>query len=123
MTTISREIRLSSRPEGMPVAANFEMAEVTLPAIKDGEVLVKNTWMSVDPYMRGRMIDRKSYIPPFQVGAVLEGHAVGKVVSSNNDKFAEGDLVFRCLVGVKRLYPMAQNYKNWTPLVYRNRHF
>jgi len=97
MTTISREIRLASRPVGMPTAENFELVETNLPDIKDGEVLVKNTWMSVDPYMRGRMIDRKSYVPPFQLGKVLEGHAVGKVLQSKNDKFAEGDLVLSML--------------------------
>ncbi len=93
MTTISREIHLASRPDGMPVATNFELASVELPAPGAGELLVRNLWMSVDPYMRGRMIDRKSYIPPFQIGKVLEGHAVGKVVSSNNPDFATGDLV------------------------------
>ncbi|MBL4595323.1 MAG: NADP-dependent oxidoreductase [Robiginitomaculum sp.] len=93
MTTISREIRLASRPTGMPKPENFELAEVTLPAPGQGEVLVQNTWMSVDPYMRSRMIDRKSYVPPFQIGQPLDGHAVGKVIASNHDKFAEGDLV------------------------------
>ncbi len=97
MTITSKEIRLASRPGGMPTASNFELAEVEVPAPGDGEVLIKNTWMSVDPYMRGRMMDRKSYIPPFQVGQPLDGHAVGKVVASNNKDFAEGDLVLSML--------------------------
>lgn len=61
---ISSQIHLASRPIGMPTLANFKQVEVTLPALKAGEVLVKNTWMSVDPYMRGRMMDKDSYIPP-----------------------------------------------------------
>ena len=89
----SREIRLKSRPVGMPVAANFEVAETTLAAPGAGEVQVRNRFMSVDPYMRGRMYDRASYIPPFQIGEVLQGHAVGEVVASNDDGFAPGDLV------------------------------
>ena len=92
-TTTSREIHLKSRPEGLPKPENFELASVELPAPGPGEVLVRNRWMSVDPYMRGRMMDRKSYVPPFQIGEPLQGHAVGKVVASNNPEFAEGDLV------------------------------
>ncbi len=91
--TTSREIRLKSRPTGMPTADTFELATVDVPAPKEGEVLVQNLWMSVDPYMRGRMIDRKSYTPPFQVGQVLSGGAVGKVVESKDPSLAVGDLV------------------------------
>ncbi len=89
----SREIRLKSRPVGMPTADNFELASVTLAAPGPGEVQVRNTYMSVDPYMRGRMYDRASYIPPFALGEVLQGHAVGEVVVSNDPGFAPGDLV------------------------------
>jgi NADPH-dependent curcumin reductase CurA len=97
MNITSREIRLASRPVGVPQPENFELAETTLPDLGPGEVRVKNTWMSVDPYMRARMIDRKSYIPPFQVGQPLDGHAVGVIEASNHDKFAEGDLVLSML--------------------------
>lgn len=93
MSTTSREIHLASRPVGLPAAENFALAEVTLPDPGNGEILVRNNWMSVDPYMRGRMIDRKSYVPPFEVGKVLEGGAVGQVVKSNNPDFPEGSLV------------------------------
>ncbi len=89
----SREIRLKSRPVGMPTADNFEVATVTLAAPGAGDVQVRNTYMSVDPYMRGRMYDRASYIPPFALGEVLQGHAVGEVVASNDPGFAPGDLV------------------------------
>ncbi|QXQ06662.1 NADP-dependent oxidoreductase [Sphingosinicellaceae bacterium] len=89
----SREIRLKSRPVGMPTVDHFEVATVTVGDPAAGEVQVRNTWMSVDPYMRGRMYDRPSYIPPFQIGEALQGHAVGEVVASNDPGFAPGDIV------------------------------
>jgi len=93
MGTKSREIRLKSRPVGLPEASNFEVASVDLPDPGAGEVLVRNSFMSVDPYMRGRMYDRPSYVPPFQLGEVLQGGAVGTVVKSNDPKYQAGDLV------------------------------
>ena len=117
----SREIRLKSRIVAAPVADNFEIATVSVPAPALGEVQVKNLWMSVDPYMRGRMVDRTSYDPhpplggttpareigevaasnstmygwrpPFQLGEVLQGGAVGEVVASEDPGFMPGDLV------------------------------
>jgi NADPH-dependent curcumin reductase CurA len=89
----SREIRLKSRPEGEPSPGNFELAEVEVPAPAPGEVQVRNRWMSVDPYMRGRMIDRPSYVPPFQLDRALEGGAIGEVTASQAEGFAPGDLV------------------------------
>ncbi len=85
-----REIRLTARPVGEPKPTDFELAEVEVP---DGEVVVHNLVMSVDPYMRGRMNDVKSYVPPFQVGEALQGGAVGEVVSSTADSHAVGDMV------------------------------
>lgn len=90
---ISSQIHLASRPVGMPTLANFKQVEVTLPTLKAGEVLVKNTWMSVDPYMRGRMMDRDSYIPPFQIDAVMDGGAIGEVIESLNPQFPVGSKV------------------------------
>lgn len=90
---VSREIRLKNRPVGLPDAADFELAEVAVPNVRDGEILVQNIYMSVDPYMRGRMYDRKSYVPPFQIGHPLEGGCVGRVVDSKNDQFQVGDFV------------------------------
>lgn len=81
--TQSREIRLASRPSGWPSAENFEFAVTDYPAPAEGEVLVRNTHMSVEPYMRGRMNDTKSYVPPFELGKPLEGAAVGFVIASN----------------------------------------
>ena len=91
------QIILKSRPEGMPTSDNFELSEAELPLIQDGEVLVKNLWMSVDPYMRGRMIDRKSYIEPFQIGKVLEGGAIGEVIESKNAVLPVGTKVSHML--------------------------
>jgi hypothetical protein len=90
MAETSTEIRLASRPEGMPRPENFELAEVTVPDPGPGEVLVRNSYLSVDPYMRGRMRDVKSYQPPYALGEVMSGGAVGQVVASNGGKFEEG---------------------------------
>lgn len=98
MTTItSREIRLKQRPTGLPSAADFELVTVTLPQPGPGEVMVRNLYMSVDPYMRGRMVDRKSYVPPFALGETLQGGAVGQVIESKSDKFNVGDYVLHGL--------------------------
>ena len=91
--TVSREIRLKSRPVGLPTADNFELATVTLSAPGPGQVQVRNSWMTVDPYMRGRMNDVQSYTPPFQIGEALQGGAVGEVIVSNDPSFAVGDTV------------------------------
>ena len=117
----SREIRLKKRLVGAPSADNFELATVSVPAPAPGEVQVKNLWMSVDPYMRGRMVDRTSYDPhlplreatpareiaevatsnstmygwrpPFQLGEALQGGAIGEIVVSEDPRFKPGDLV------------------------------
>ena len=81
----------------MPGDENFELKEIALPALEDGMVRVRNRWLSVDPYMRGRMNDVKSYVPAFQVGAPMEGGAVGTVVESRSPHFAEGETVFHML--------------------------
>jgi NADPH-dependent curcumin reductase CurA len=93
MPTTSREIRLKSRPVGLPTPANFELASVVVPEPAAGEVTVKNLWMTVDPYMRGRMNDAVSYTPPFQLGQAMQGGAVGEVVASKADALKAGDLV------------------------------
>ena len=90
---MARAWHLKSRPSGMPTADNFEFKDVELPSLAEGHVHVRNRWLSVDPYMRGRMNDVKSYVPPFQVGAPLEGGAVGEVVESRSEAFSPGDLV------------------------------
>jgi NADPH-dependent curcumin reductase CurA len=90
----NRDIRLKSRPMGRPTPADFELVESEIPSPGQGQVLVRNLYMSVDPYMRGRMSDRKSYVPPFQIGEVLMGGAVGRIEASNgNSGFQAGDHV------------------------------
>ena len=91
--TTSREIRLKNRPVGVPTHADFELATVELAAPGPGEVQVRNLWMSVDPYMRGRMYDRPSYSPPFELGKAMQGGAIGEVVASNDPDYAVGDIV------------------------------
>ena len=84
---------LMRRPQGMPVMEDFALKEVALPELGEGLVRVKNRWLSVDPYMRGRMNDVKSYVPPFALDAPMEGGAIGEVVESNDPGFAPGDTV------------------------------
>ena len=99
MTSTALEVRLASRPTGWPTEDNFEIAEVEVPTPGEGQILVRNVVMSVDPYMRGRMNDVKSYVPPFQVGQPLEGGAVGEVVAvgAGVEGLAVGDNVLHGL--------------------------
>jgi len=96
-TATTRAWHLTSRPTGLPTADNFALREIDLPDLPDGWVRVANEWLSVDPYMRGRMNDVKSYVPPFQLDAPMEGGAVGTVVESRSPHFNEGETVFHML--------------------------
>ena len=87
-----RQIVLASRPSGWPTAANFALTETGRPDLADGQVRVRNLFMSVDPYMRGRMNDVKSYVPPFRLGEPLEGGAIGTVIESRSPDLAVGQL-------------------------------
>ena len=89
----NREIRLASRPTGIPTTANFTLVRTELEPLQDQQVLVRNLFMSVDPYMRGRMNAGKSYVPPFELGKTLEGGAVGEVIESRAKEFKPGDAV------------------------------
>lgn len=89
----NRAITLAERPTGMPSAATFTLVESDIAEPGDGQVLVQNTYMSVDPYMRGRMNDVKSYVPPFKLGEPMEGGAIGRVIKSNVPTLVEGQLV------------------------------
>ncbi|MGI8577847.1 MAG: NADP-dependent oxidoreductase [Nocardioidaceae bacterium] len=93
----SREIRLASRPHGRPTADNFTLATTEVSRPELGQLVVRNTVLSVDPYMRGRMNDAPSYVPPFEVGKVMTGGAVGEVVESRDDRFSPGDWVLHDL--------------------------
>ena len=93
----NRAWHLMSRPTGMPNMDNFARKDAPLPELQDGWVRVENKWLSVDPYMRGRMHDVKSYVPPFAIGEPMQGGAVGKVVESRSPNLSEGDTVFHML--------------------------
>jgi len=95
MTT--KQIVLASRPIGMPTMANFRFENIELPDLQDGKVLLKGLYYSVDPYMRGRMSDAKSYVPPFQVGKPIEGNVIARVIESKTDSFTKDDLVLAML--------------------------
>ena len=89
----SREIHLSARPDGMPKPDDFKVVEVDLPDPGDGEVLVKNVSLTVDPYMRGRMVDRQSYVAGFDLSEALTGGAIGRIEASNDENFKQGEYV------------------------------
>ena len=95
--TTTREIRLAARPVGEPTPADFELAVADLPPLAPGQILVRNTWISVEPYMRGRMDEGESYIPAFELGAPLDGGAVGEVVESRADAMPVGATVVHFL--------------------------
>jgi NADPH-dependent curcumin reductase CurA len=90
---MARAWHLVKRPQGLPTDEDFALRDIDLPPLGDGMVRIRNLWLSVDPYMRGRMNDVKSYVPAFQLGEPMEGGAVGEVVESKADGFAPGDLV------------------------------
>jgi len=89
----NKQILLASRPVGEPTEANFSIVETDLPKPQDGEVLIHTLYLSVDPYMRGRMNDRKSYVAPFEVNEVITGGGIGEVVESRSPSLQPGELV------------------------------
>jgi NADPH-dependent curcumin reductase CurA len=93
----NKQVRLASRPSGWVTEENFNLTEGAVLEPGDGQLLVRNIFMSVDPYMRGRMNDSKSYVPPFQLGEVMQAGVVGQVVASKNANYAEGDYVIGML--------------------------
>ncbi len=94
---MARAWTLKSRPKGMPVAGDFEMKDVGTAALADGQIRVANSWLSVDPYMRGRMNDVKSYVPPFALGEPMTGGAIGTVTESKAEGYAVGDQVMHMM--------------------------
>jgi NADPH:quinone reductase len=93
MATLNRQITLAARPVGFPKDSDFKLVEAPIPTPKGSEFVVRVIYTSVDPYMRGRMNDAASYAAPVKLGEVMGGGAVGKVISSNNPSFREGDIV------------------------------
>jgi NADPH-dependent curcumin reductase CurA len=97
MDGVSREIRLVARPQGFPDEDLFEVAETSIPDPAEGQVLIRNAYFSVDPYMRPRMNDVRSYVAPFTLGEAMTGGAVGRIAASRNSRYAEGDWVLHQL--------------------------
>jgi NADPH-dependent curcumin reductase CurA len=97
MSEIAREVRLVARPNGFPEEGLFEVAEMPVPRPSEGQVLIRNAYFSVDPYMRPRMNDVRSYVPPFTLGQPMTGGAVGRVVASRNSRYQEGEWVLHQL--------------------------
>ncbi|MFH9005078.1 NADP-dependent oxidoreductase [Streptomyces afghaniensis] len=97
LPAVGREWHLVSRPVGWPKPEDFAFVEAEIPQPGEGQVLVRNKYLSVDPYMRGRMSDAKSYVAPFELGKVMQGGAVGEVVASNAEGLAVGDHVLHFL--------------------------
>src|SRR5438270_8473595 len=93
MSTMNRQILLASRPHGEPGAENFTLVETPVAPLADGQVLVRHEFLSLDPYMRGRMSDAKSYAAPQPLGQVMQGGTVGEVVESRSPKYRPGDKV------------------------------
>ena len=93
MTTMNKQVLLASRPQGPVTEQNFKVVEAPVGTPGAGEVLVRNEWLSLDPYMRGRMNDAKSYVPPAQIGDVMVGQTTGEVVESRDANFQPGDKV------------------------------
>ena len=93
MSMINKQWHLVSRPTGEPTPSNFELVEAAVPELQDGQVLVRQHFMSLDPYMRGRMNEGKSYAQPQPLGAVMQGGSVGEVLASKNAAFQPGDKV------------------------------
>ena len=89
----NQQIVLDNRPQGEAVASNFKLVATDTPALKEGEVLVRHHFLSLDPYMRGRMNDSKSYAQPQPLGEVMQGGTVGEIVESRNPKLKAGDKV------------------------------
>ena len=103
---LNKEIRFASRPAGMPTLDNFNIVDADMPQLNDGEVLVRTLYISVDPYLRGRMREGRSYVPPFEVGEVILSGVVGEVVESRAPEVAPGDTVTGMLGW--RLYNVAR---------------
>ncbi|PYS27513.1 MAG: NADP-dependent oxidoreductase, partial [Acidobacteria bacterium] len=102
----NKQILLASRPPGMPTLDNFSIVDAEVPEPKDGEVLLRTRFLSVDPYMRGRMRDQKSYVPPFALNEVIVGGVVAEVIKSHAPAFQPGDIVTGLLGW--RLYSVAR---------------
>ncbi|MCR8993784.1 NADP-dependent oxidoreductase [Brevibacillus laterosporus] len=94
---VNNQILLSSRPVGVPTRDNFTFIKSSIPEVNDNQLLIRTLYLSVDPYMRGRMNDQKSYIPPFQLDQVITGGVIGEVIETKSSEFQVGDVVLGLL--------------------------
>src|SRR5229473_3285645 len=93
MSGMNKQITLAARPAALPKESDFKIVDAPIPSPKDGQVLVRILYLSVDPYMRSRMNDAKSYAEPVKLGEVMEGGAVGRVLESKNPQYRPDDIV------------------------------
>ena len=93
MTIRNKQWLLASRPKGQVEPSNFHLTESDVPPVKDGQVMIKVHYLSLDPYMRGRMEESKSYAAPQPLNEVMIGGTVGEVIESKNEKYRKGDMV------------------------------
>ena len=112
----NRAWHLMSRPQGLPTRSDFALKELPDEALAEGEVRVRNDWLSVDPYMRGRMNDVKSYVPPFALDEPMQGGAVGTVIESRSPHFREGETVFHMLGWREQAAGPAETFNKVPPL-------
>src|SRR5262245_43602674 len=89
---IARQIVLAARPQGRPKPSDFRLEETAIPTPSDGQILLKVKYLSLDPYMRGRMDDRKSYAAPVPLGGVMQGESVATVIASKHPGYSDGDI-------------------------------
>jgi len=113
---MARAWHLMSRPQGLPTSDNFALKDFDLPPVGDGQVRVRNSWLSVDPYMRGRMNDVKSYVPSFQIGEPMTGGAVGEVVESRDPSLQPGDKVMHMAGWRDEVVEPAGNFHKLPPI-------
>ena len=113
---MARAWHLMKRPSGMPTQADVELRDVPLPDLGDGMVHVRNQWLSVDPYMRSRMNDVKSYVPSFQIGEPMTGGAVGEVVESRDPSLKPGDMVLHMAGWRDEVVEPAANFNKLPPI-------
>jgi NADPH-dependent curcumin reductase CurA len=121
--TGNRAWHLMSRPQGLPTRENFALKEAPLPDLQEGWARVENKWLSVDPYMRGRMNDVKSYVPPFALDEPMQGGAVGTVVESRSPNLKEGDTVFHMLGWREQAAAPAEAFNKVPPLPVEDHHW
>lgn len=107
-TPVNRQWRLKSRPTGLIKADNFELVSQPMPVPEEAQLLIRSVYLSLDPAMRGWLIDRPSYVPPVQIGEIMRGLAIGIVEKSNHPKFAAVTESKGCSVGKNICFPMVK---------------